>query len=442
MFIAPSDPLEASIPEGYFTSSLTLEHVPLIANTWSNDMTKTPASDIHRSFIESYISDRQSLGVFHKDDPEEPVAWCTLYYGGAIGSLHVTKQHRGKKLGRVLLRTMARHVYETHGIGTFAQVARENVASQNLFQSEGWIKQKEIFEMNGCMGLQLCGSSEVSDVTDLLSDSDRFNLFHSFYRLKWNPGKSLLESYKCGSSKLYVLHGYELGAIGTSVLSVPDDVSSSQVEDFVRAAFRPEIADQISSKIFFFTIDSDKHIARAIEVVQEVLKQEKPILYPCQIYDMFIAPSNPLEADIPEGYFTGSLTLEHVPLIANTWSNDMTKTPATALHRSFIDSYISGRQSLGVFHKDNPGEPVAWCTLYYGGAIGSLHVTKQHRGKKLGRVLLRTMARRVYETHGIGTNARVARENVASQNLFLSEGWIKQKVDYTVFFIDKEAWGF
>eukprot|EP00116_Pleurobrachia_bachei_P004730 sb/3464992/ len=284
------------------------------------------------------------------------------------------------------------HGYELGAIGTSVLSVPDDGESERV---------RQIIEMNGCMGLQFCGSSEVSDVTDLASHSERFSLFHSFYRLKWNPGKSLLESYKCGSSKFHVLHGYELGAIGTSVLSVPDDVSSSQVEDFVRAAFRPDITDQISLELFTLTIDSDKHITRTVDVVHEVLKQQKPILSPCQIFDMYIAPSNPLEADIPEGYFTGSLTLEHVPLIANTWSNDMNGMPASDIHRSFIESYISGRQSLGVFHK----ELVAWCTLYHRGAIGTLHVTKQHRGRKLGRMMLRTMARRVYEAHGIGTYA-------------------------------------
>ena len=157
---------------------------------------------------------------------------------------------------------------------------------------------------------------------------------------------------------------------------------------------------------------------------------------------MYMAPSDPPETVVPEGYFTGPLTIDHVPLIANTWSNDMTGRPASDIHRSFIESYISGRQSLGVFLKDNPGQPVAWCILYYGGAVGSLHVTKEHRGMKLGRVLLRTMARRVYDAHGIVTYAEVARGNVASENLFLSEGWIKQRVDYSVFFIDKQAWAF
>ena len=282
-------------------------------------------------------------------------------------------------------------------------------------------------------------SASGGDVEFTSSTSDRFNLFHSFYRLKWNPGKSLLESYKCSNSNLefHILYGFEHGHIGTAVLSVPESADSTTVEEFVRVAFMPEIIGQFTKTLAFVTLESANHLDAAMFIIEELVKEHGLERAPKWYFDhhMFIAPSDLPQLPVPEGYRVAPLKLEHIPYMADIWAQDLGQKSATDLHLAFMTSNIVDRPSLGVFVNDVE-TPVAWCICYSKGSLGSLHVNDEHRGKKLARILIRLMTKKVVDAHGILPHGSVHLNNKASAGLLTSEGWTRLPVNYSKMFVD------
>ena len=98
-----------------------------------------------RIMATSGIKERPSVGVFVDGQPDMPIAWCLMYEAGGLGPIYVMAEHRGKALARLMVREIQRRVEEVHGARPFTLIADENMASQGLFCSEGWVRGNHVY---------------------------------------------------------------------------------------------------------------------------------------------------------------------------------------------------------------------------------------------------------------------------------------------------------
>ncbi|KAL5247881.1 hypothetical protein ACHWQZ_G017152 [Mnemiopsis leidyi] len=173
------------------------------------------------------------------------------------------------------------------------------------------------------------------------------------------------------------------------------------------------------------------HLFGVIEKKLDTKYREEPSLFK---HKMFKAPlSEPEDISVPQGYILGPLQLTCADLIATQWAEDLElntneDTPLSIL-RSTVLANINERPGFGIYKEEDPRLPVAWITMYSGGELGMLHVVKEHRRRKLGRVLLREMlgALRAALGEDLQTHCFVKSHNRSCQDLLLSEGWREQQ---------------
>ena len=108
----------------------------------------------------------------------------------------------------------------------------------------------------------------------------------------------------------------------------------------------------------------------------------------------------------------------------------------TQFFHALVGENFTERPSFGVF--DGGSLPVSWVTLYQNGSIGMMHTAPEYRRRGLARALVRHTIKEVCRLYNSGTvpiSCCIMEETSASQTLFTSEGFVKQKVNSQSFIV-------
>lgn len=112
-----------------------------------------------------------------------------------------------------------------------------------------------------------------------------------------------------------------------------------------------------------------------------------------------------------------SLRLSHVSLVNQTW-----KFGGNQQGYNNIRYLISNFPSCCIM--DEHGQPVSWILVYNYGALGILYTLPEHRGKGYAKVLISTMAKKLFaESHPV--YCFIEEDNSLSYKLFTSLGFIE-----------------
>jgi len=130
---------DTDLPEGYSFGSLGECNLKYLAAQWASDLgSSTP--HLLEATIKLNYSNRPYVAVYHSKEAH-PIAWIVTYASGLVGSLHVREDHRGKGLARFVVRKIYGLVKDLYGLPPPVLIEVRNVASDALFQSEGWVRE-------------------------------------------------------------------------------------------------------------------------------------------------------------------------------------------------------------------------------------------------------------------------------------------------------------
>jgi GNAT superfamily N-acetyltransferase len=215
---------------------------------------------------------------------------------------------------------------------------------------------------------------------------------------------------------------------------IDDEASLEEIDVFLDAVLSD---DDVANLAWFFQIDlQSKYFCHVLGSVTKRIGSNYAEDHKKFDHFMFIAPaSKPTKLILPTGYKINSLVEDHVETITSQWALDNGQTNREDLVIMVMDN-ITKRPCFGIFTESDFETPIAWICIYSDGEVGMLHVKERHRGKGLARVLLRQSLKVVQETHGMEcrAHANVEKNNTASKNLLLSEGWELQPYNYKKIF--------
>ncbi|KAL7383509.1 hypothetical protein ABVT39_012101 [Epinephelus coioides] len=110
-----------------------------------------------------------------------------------------------------------------------------------------------------------------------------------------------------------------------------------------------------------------------------------------------------------------SLNLSHVDLVNKTW-----KFGGDEKGHKLVMKLISNFPSCCI--TDSQGQPLSWILVYDYCAMGLLYTLPEHRGKGYAKVLIGTMAKRLF-AEGYPVYCFIEEENMASYKLFKNLGF-------------------
>ena len=251
----------------------------------------------------------------------------------------------------------------------------------------------------------------------------------------WSKGRFIKEFYCADVGTVYghifTLDNEEF--ISTINLYFGDNANTTEVCNFLDETFSERNLNRFCKNFVSVSLQSP-HFDLIFKVIETKLgkkyKEENSIF----AHKMFKAPLTvPEKIPVPQGYILGPLQLSCVESIVQQWAKDLElntsdDTPVNIL-RSTVVANIQERPGIGLYKEGESGLPVAWITMYSGGELGMLHVVKEHRRRKLARILLREMLRVVREALGQDsrTHCFVKLHNTDCQRLLHSEGWVEQQ---------------
>ncbi|XP_030245214.1 uncharacterized protein LOC115564723 [Drosophila navojoa] len=157
---------------------------------------------------------------------------------------------------------------------------------------------------------------------------------------------------------------------------------------------------------------------RHIEALEQVVNAKQLRVQYRDLTDLYYMPQKEaaaLEADIPAGYYTKSLSEQDAELINEEWPN----RHEGSLY--FIRRQIRLCVSIGLYAADT-NELVAWCIRLQGGYLGALQVRATHMRRGFGSLVTKKISQRIAAL-GQDVMALVNPHNIASNAMFTKLGF-------------------
>ena len=249
----------------------------------------------------------------------------------------------------------------------------------------------------------------------------------------WLKGTYTIETFRTSNSHIFsmIRNKNVNNQIDRYSFFIDNEATFNEMDDFLAEVIKSD--DLVNLAWYFKILVQSKHIDYFLQKIEEKLAKSHKQDPKRFGHHMFIAPaSKPAEMSVPQGYILGPLLKSHVDTVTEQWAADTGFTTVSDDMVHIVQENIAERPSFGVFTESDPQTPIAWCSMYGGSSLAMLHVKDGHRGKGLARILLRSMLKIAQEVHGIECRLHtcVHKDNLASQKLFLSEGWEIQPVNY------------
>ena len=121
------------LPDSYISSNVTTEYARFITEKW--EIGRADKDENSLMFIEYLIRYGMSTGI--KDETGSLVAWSLQHPMGALGVLHVVKEHRKKGLGSFVLLAIADKISQKNGYA-LSEVPLDNELSIKLHEKCGF----------------------------------------------------------------------------------------------------------------------------------------------------------------------------------------------------------------------------------------------------------------------------------------------------------------
>ena len=280
--------------------------------------------------------------------------------------------------------------------------------------------------------------------SEIPKDKTLFKLQLKFIEEGWTKEDCTVQFFRSKKGNIFGIifnldkQGLIEGPFGI-ILYIDDNANITEVNTFLQDHLLCEgNLERFSKQVVGIALQSSKFYEYVLKRIEEKIGSSYREEHSIFKHKMFKSPEESMvDIPMPQGYKIGPLLESHINFIVKYWAIDIElhsdpDTPAENFSdfpfRPIAVSNITERPGFGVFSESDPVTPVAWAAFYPGGDLGMLHVLEEHRGKKLGRIILRHMLKVLREAHGSDyrTQGFVKLHNVASLNLLLSEGWEEQ----------------
>ena len=293
---------------------------------------------------------------------------------------------------------------------------------------------------------------KVSPVTSKEVD-EGFNIFKlqvSLHELGWyNPDQeSHVETYITQDNQKFsfvlILRKADTGCGGIKIhvrllnIYLGDDARESSAKMFIQFVISERLQNiQLDRDMFRLQCESDhRDLVTALfdEAYPEFKKDSNDDLE--LVICNFPQDKNTLpSAELPQGYVIQPSISTHRDMILSLWMRSINVgingTHVEIFRDIMLKDLASKRPCFSIIHDS---EPVAWIKSYFDGSIGSLYVLKEHRGKGLARILIRSIVKAFMNACGAIPYANILSENSPSINLFISEGFSKHPIGITSFY--------
>ena len=121
-------------PEEVVISKLEPDHAKFICEFWNFCELQDRIN-----YFEYLIKDCNSVGIFLKSDPSQPVSWVVLANYGHIVHIHTVQEHRRKGYSRLAVLTLMQQMLEA-GLTPILEISSKNVPSVELNSSLGFVE--------------------------------------------------------------------------------------------------------------------------------------------------------------------------------------------------------------------------------------------------------------------------------------------------------------
>jgi len=108
---------------------------------------------------------------------------------------------------------------------------------------------------------------------------------------------------------------------------------------------------------------------------------------------------------------------------------------------NMVGNNFTERPSFGVFNDIEGNTPLCSASLYQNGSLGMLHTVPEYRRRGFARALVRYTIKEIYRQSNsdkVPISCCIMEETTASQNLMISEGFVKQKVNCQSFLVSSK----
>ena len=139
-------------PEGFIVKCLEEQHAEVVAPTWSY----TDNLQAKISYFKQFIKHLHSVGIFSKEDPDKPVAWCTQYVYGQPAHLYVTDEYRRRGFASLMMEHMCECI-QADGLLPGIGVDLDNARGMELMKKMGFVKYGNCTYL--CIGTVWCFDS-------------------------------------------------------------------------------------------------------------------------------------------------------------------------------------------------------------------------------------------------------------------------------------------